>query len=141
MGWAEKFDHSLTDICPDVVELISMMEDILTLESSESEGVNDGQYAHDHTIDALNGNSIDERRQRAKEILSHFQAMSWYEGIRIAFACNRNLISLIGVQLELFPTLLSLLAHANDGNCAGTTFGHESIFAILLRCPGALGVD
>lgn len=139
LGWAEKIDHSLTDVCPDVVELISMMEDILTLECSE--GMNDGHYTQDHTTDALYGNSIDERRQRAKEILSHFHAISWYEGIRIALACNRNLISLIGVQLELFPTLLSLLAHTDDGSCVGTTIGLESTFAILLRCPGALGVD
>ncbi len=134
LGWAEKFDHSLTDICPDVVELISMMEDILTLECSEG-------YAQDHTTDVLDGNSIHEKRQRAKEILSHFRAISWHEGIRIAFACNRNLISLIGVQLELFPTLLCLLAHSGDESCVGTTIGLESTFAILLRCPGALGVD
>ena len=32
LNWAEKFDHSLTDVCPEVLELISMMEDILTLQ-------------------------------------------------------------------------------------------------------------
>jgi len=139
LNWAEKFDHSLTDVCPEVVELISMMEDILTLQCSER--VSNGQYAHDHTTDALHDDTIiDEERQRAKEILSHFQAMSWYEGIRIAFACNRNLISLIEVQLELYPTLLSILAHPNCG-CVGKNFGLESTYAILLRCPGAFGVD
>ena len=138
LNWAEKFDHSLTDVCPEVVELISMMEDILTLQCSER--VINGQYAHDHTTDVLHDDTIDEQRQRAKEIMSHFQAMSWYEGIRIAFACNRNLISLIEVQLELYPTLLSILAHPNCG-CVGTNFGLESTYAILLRCPGAFGVD
>lgn len=139
LGWAEKFDHSLTDICPDVVEIISMMEDILTLECAER--VSNGEYAHDHTTDELGINiiNIDERKQRAKEILSHFQSLSWHEGIRIAFACNRSLISLIGVQSELFPTLLSMLAHTNDGCNVGTSFGLESAYAILLRCPGAFG--
>jgi hypothetical protein len=128
LGWAEKMDHSLTDACPEVVELLTMMEDILTL-------------AHDYGTDMLNDDTTNERKQRAKDILSHFRAMSWYEGIRIAFACNRYLITLIDMQLGLYPTLLSLLAQGNDDCCIGNSFRLESIYVTLLRCPGAFGVD
>ena len=98
------------------------------------------QDAFVRTADEMSNNTTDEKIQRAKEILSHFQAMSWHEGIRIAFACNRNLVSLVGVQMELFPTLLSLLAQENRSS-VGTNFGLESAYAILLRCPDAIGGD
>ena len=136
LGWAEKFDHSLTDVCPEVVELISLMEDILTLG-----GVVDGEYDNDSASNSLQvSNTADETRQRAEHILSHFSAMSWYDGIKIAFACNNSLISLIGVPLNLYPTLLSLLSQRNIDYLASNCFGLESTYTILLRSPDAFDV-
>lgn len=142
LGWAEKMDHNLIDVCPEVVELLSMMEDILTLECLERK-TNRQRIAQDNYVTGvLSDDANSEKKQRAKDVLSHFRAMSWYEGIRMTFACNRNLISLIDMKLELYPLLLSLLAtQRNDDCCIGNSFRLESIHVTLLRCAGAFGAD
>ena len=144
LGWAERMDHSLSDLCPETVELISMMEELLRIGSSE-DGITNEHYTRDDNTGSGDASDDDtdnnEQQQRALDILSRFRTMprKWNEGIRISFACNRNLISLIDLQLELYPTLLSLLGKKNemDNYCGiGTNFQLESVYAILLRQPG-----
>jgi len=135
LGWAERMDHSLSDVSVETIDLMSMMEDVLTLGCSERV-----------IIDALHDDGTNkQKKQRAIYILYRFSAMSWYEGIRIAFACNRNLTSLIDIPFELYPELLSLLGKKSDDDgddgCRyqANHFLLESLYAVLLRyAPGCI---
>lgn len=135
LGWAEKVDHSLTDAVPEVAHILEMTEDILRL--GRDEGIGE--------------ESRNNHGERDIRVLDHFRSTRWMGGIRLAFATNCNLASLVDAPM---PELLALLGSAEDAiDCSGVNVHEESkeaehssrrlrlesIFSVLVQCPDLVG--
>jgi len=117
LGWAERLDHRLSDSIPEVVELLEMMETILTVKS----------YG-------------DEEKCRAEQTLIYLRTIKYRGGIRVAFTQNIHLVSLLDLPLELMPKLLSLLTIKDASDKSeieevAQKRSTESLFSVLVQCP------
>ncbi|KAL9180632.1 hypothetical protein ACHAXT_011085 [Thalassiosira profunda] len=135
LGWAEKVDHSLTDAVPEVAQILEMTEDVLRLGREEGVGEEARNNLGEHAI----------------RVLDHFRSIRWMGGIRLAFARNCNLASLVDAPM---PELLALLGSAEDAiDCCGVNVNEDSketeqsarrlrlksIFSVLVQCPDLVG--
>lgn len=123
-------DHSLTDSVPEIVGVLLRMEDILKLGSSDG-GHADEETRTDHGRDA-------------RRILADFRFIHWHGGIRIAFARNSRLASLLNLPIGLVPEMLALLgSEAAESEIAtersAEKFSMESLFSVLVHCPDVVG--
>jgi hypothetical protein len=99
LALADRMDHRLGDVHPEVVELLELAEEVLILGSEPTEPEN-----YDETR-----NTIDERKQRAKDILMQFQSIGWQAGIVMALSHNNRLFSLLSIPTSAMPELMSLI--------------------------------
>jgi ankyrin repeat protein len=92
---ADRMDHRLGDIIPEVVGLLELVEETMQLRLDPG-----------NALDS-NRTNIDVRRQRAGEVLMRFRFIGWQSGIPMAFAHNIHLFDLMAVPTILNPELLS----------------------------------
>eukprot|EP00804_Cyclotella_cryptica_P022826 CCRYP_005044-RA/>CCRYP_005044-RA protein AED:0.07 eAED:0.07 QI:83/1/1/1/0.5/0.66/3/18/360 len=104
LGLADRMDHRLGDVHPEVVELLEWVEEVLRLDMEP--------HYNPSNINNL-GETIltptSEERQRAQEILARFHSMRWYDGISMAFFDNTKLFTLLGIPTPLIHKFLSLI--------------------------------
>lgn len=93
------------DILPEVVGLLELVEEILSLTFESNNTFNSNTNKENRTI----GSSAEQRKQRAKEIIMRFCLMNWGGGIGMAFAYNIHLFSLMDIPITLIPRFLSLM--------------------------------
>ena len=125
LGWAERMDHSLSESDPIVIELLEMVECILTITN--------------------HSNGDDDNKDRAQQILSYFRTSKYFGGIRLAFTKNVQLLPLLDLHMGLLPRLLFMfsLEKKFDNNAVkdqSSASVHnkrsiESIFSVLRQCP------
>jgi len=123
LGWAERLDHRLSDSIPEVVQLLEMMETILTVKS----------YG-------------DEDKCRAEQTLIYLRTINFRGGIRVSFTQNIHLVSLLDLPLELIPKLLSLytIKDASDNSEieeVAQKRSIESLFSVLVQCPDIVSTE
>lgn len=135
---ADRMDHRLGDVHPEVVELLEQVEELLRLGS--------GPHYDRAFINGLGDTmltTISERKQQAQEILMRFHSMRWYAGVSMALSHNIQLFNLLGIPTALMHEFLSLISGAkgditiNDStnaeiNCRNTLNG---LFSILKQHP------
>lgn len=120
--WSENVGRTLSDSIPEVVEVLGMIKDILSMGDANNHGNCD----------------------RAGNILHHFRTIKWWGGIRMAFAMNIGLFSLLNFPMGQLPQLLALLCSDNDVNSdstdkSSTKFRMESVYLVMVQCPDAVG--
>jgi len=135
LDWAERMDLSLSDPIPEVVEILGMVEDIMRMGNATRE-IDNGSVEEQGDTNA--------NYRRAQQILAHFRSNEWRGGIRLAFARNDKLVSLLNIPNGLLPELLSHLGTCEKKNTSDTgtpsfKYSMESLFSVLVQCPDALG--
>ena len=143
LGWAERMDHNLSDALPEVVQVLEMAEDILTMDMTtvnNNETTNGGLSVDDNA----NGSGISVESQFAQRILIRFLDISWRGGIRMAFALNANLVHLLDIPIGVLPHLLALIGRGDDKTGDDKSdkteepsliFSMEGLFSVLKHCP------
>ena len=115
LAWAERMDHSLSDTCPEVVEVLGMVEYILKFGSlasnNEREELEDDDDYHEENTTT---NDRNPRQCRARRILTHFRSLQWRGGIAMIFSRNANLLALLDLPLEVFPLFLSCIGECDN---------------------------
>jgi hypothetical protein len=139
LGLADRMDHRLGDVIPEVVGLLELVEDILQL------GLGPGSAIDSNTT------IINEMRQRAGEVLIRFRFIGWQQGVPMAFAHNNNLFDLVDIPAILNPELLSLFCciktvplendapESNDSSNITGTNRLNALYALLKHRPWICG--
>jgi len=130
LEYAESMHQRLSEPCPQIVKVLGMVEELMN-------------HVAQNLPCPWHENDDDRRRilnkvlaaDRAKQILTHFQAVHWHGGIRLAFKSNIQLISLLNLPKSLFPRLLSLLLDGDDDNNKV-----EVAYSMLVHFPHVLSV-
>lgn len=129
LEWAERMDHSLSDVCPEVVEVLTMVNELLG-------------YC-EYTDDIVG------TKDRVEEILMHFRSLQWWRGLSMAFSTNISLLALMNLPSELSHQLIFLLCRSEDQNesVSSVTSDYErrrgvnDLFSILIQRPDILLVS
>ena len=135
LEYAESMHQRLSEPCPEIVTVLGMVEELMTM-GSKCHVAQKNLPCPWHEND--NGRRILKKElvtDRAKQILTHFQAKHWQGGIRLAFKSNIQLISLLNLPKSLYPRLLSLLLGDGDGNDNNKV---EAAYSMLVHFPHVL---
>jgi hypothetical protein len=127
MGYAESMHQRLSDPMPTVIEVLGMAMDILgTNDNDESSSAlydgNDNVAGVVGCDERGGGRGEDGERDRARRILAHFRSIRWDGGIRMAFASNVGLASMLDLPMAVLPRLLLLL-------------DTEGVYSVLVHRP------
>jgi hypothetical protein len=128
LEYAESMHQRLSEPMPEVIEVLGMAEDILRTDDGDG---NRGAAARPPLSSAVSveddsdaavavGGGVE--ADRAGSILAHFRTIGWRGGMRLAFARNANLASVLDLPPGVFPRLLRLL-------------GTEGAYSVLVRRP------
>lgn len=90
LGLADRMDHRLGDIVPEVVGLLELSEEMMQIGSDDTQ------------------QSTSDGRQRAGELLMRCRFIYWQNGISMTFSHNTQLFNLMGIPTILTPEFLSL---------------------------------
>jgi hypothetical protein len=141
LEYAESMHQCLSEPCPEIVNVLGMVEELMTMghcnNNSKCHVVAQNLPCPWHENDD-DGRIIINKvlvADRAKQILTHFQAIYWHGGIRLAFKSNIQLISLLNLPKSLYPRLLSLLLGDGDGNDNNKV---EAAYSMLVHFPHVL---
>lgn len=98
LSLADRMDHRLGDVIPEVVGLLELVEEVMRLGLTQN-----------NSLESPLLNST-ERRQRASEILARFRFIEWKNGLPMAFAYNIHLFNLMAIPEVLIPKFLALFS-------------------------------
>lgn len=113
LGIADRMDHRLGDVIPEVVSLLELVEEIMSLGSDSNTLLSDAVSASTHEIGTRGAGS--ERKQQAAEILTRFRFMGWKGGIPMSFLHNTQLYNLMGIPTSLTHEFVSLICGKRSG--------------------------
>jgi hypothetical protein len=117
LGYAESMHQRLSEPMPAVIEVLGMAMDILGTNEDDDDVAPPSSSAlydgNDHVagivVDGGRGGGEGGDGDRARRILEHFRTIRWRGGIRLAFARNVRLVSMLDLPVAVLPRLLSLL--------------------------------
>ena len=143
LGIADRMDHRLGDVIPEVVSLLELVEEIMSLGLDSDIVLSGATSTSTHETSARGAES--ERKQRAAEILARFRFMRWKGGISMSFSHNTQLYNLIGIPSSSTHEFVSLICGKRSGiadaeSCideSGTNRTHRlnAIYTLLKHHP------
>jgi hypothetical protein len=144
LEYAESMHQRLSEPCPNIVKVLGMVEELMKMGQSNNnnkchvaQNLSCPWHENDDGRRILNNMLV---ADRAKQILTHFQAIHWHGGIRLAFKSNIQLISLLNLPKSLYPRLLSLLLGDGDGDGDDDNNKVEIVYSMLVHFPQVLSV-
>lgn len=103
---ADRMDHRLGDVIPEVVGLLELVREILSIGFERGGAINSDVSNNNDRVDEA---AMNERRQRAGEILMRFRFIGWNGGIPMIFSYNSHLLSLMAISTTVIPNFLAVL--------------------------------
>ena len=145
LGIADRMDHRLGDVIPEVVNLLELVEEIMSLGLDSNIAVSNAAATRTHE----NGtrSTINVRKQRAEEILVRFRYIGWKGGIPMSFSHNTQLYNLMGIPTLSTHEFVSLVCGVKSGVIDAVTESSiessrpnhtqrlNAIYILLKHCP------
>ncbi|KAL3767891.1 hypothetical protein ACHAW5_010134 [Stephanodiscus triporus] len=123
LEYAESMHQRLSEPIPEVIEVLGMAEEILGAKEEDDDDDDDDDDASGDEVGGRRCRRVlgGARKDRTRRILAHFVDIRWRGGVRLAFARNPDLASILDLPPGVFPRLLCLL-------------GTEGVYSVLVRC-------
>lgn len=135
LEYAESTHQRLSEPCQDVIEILGMVEDIMRIGNAidqEEDAMDCCRCFPSSCLGRLDDwSGVACMSVRARRILSHFRAIQWRGGIRLAFGRNSKLALMLNLPVGVYPRLLSLL----DADSV------EGLYSMLVQCPDIVSVN